>query len=64
LFAWFVFEIFSKKKKLSGEKQRIGRSYDFSAVISWFAERCDLILLMFDAHKLDISGSFSFSCFL
>lgn len=24
---------------LSGEKQRIGRDYDFASVISWFAER-------------------------
>lgn len=43
---------------LSGEKQRIGRQYDFSQVISWFAERCDMILLIFDAHKLDISDEF------
>ncbi|CAM9258941.1 unnamed protein product [Ectocarpus sp. 13 AM-2016] len=40
---------------LSGEKQRIGRDYDFASVISWFAERADLIVIMFDAHKLDIS---------
>jgi EH domain-containing protein 1 len=40
---------------LSGEKQRTQRSYDFTGVISWFAAKCDLILLLFDPHKLDIS---------
>ena len=43
---------------LSGEKQRIGRSYDYTGVVEWFAGRCDRILLLFDAHKLDISDEF------
>lgn len=40
---------------LSGAKQSIGRNYDYDAVMKWFAERADLIIIMFDAHKLDIS---------
>ncbi|XP_068311849.1 EH domain-containing protein 1-like [Pyrus communis] len=43
---------------LSGEKQRTQRAYDFNGVTSWFAAKCDLILLLFDPHKLDVSDDF------
>eukprot|EP00924_Labyrinthula_sp_SR-Ha-C_P005889 snap_masked-scaffold_14-processed-gene-8.12-mRNA-1 protein AED:0.02 eAED:0.02 QI:85/1/1/1/0.66/0.5/4/195/633 len=43
---------------LSGEKQRLGRSYDYAGVVEWFANRSDRILLMFDAHKIDIGDEF------
>lgn len=43
---------------LSGEKQRIKRGYEFEAVVKWFADRVDMILLLFDVSKLDISDEF------
>ena len=39
---------------LSGQKQR-SRNYDYEAVMKWFAERADLIIIMFDAHKVRLS---------
>lgn len=47
---------------LSGEKQRIERTYNFLDVCGWFAARCDLILLLFDPHKLDISDEMKQVC--
>jgi EH domain-containing protein 1 len=39
---------------LSGQKQK-NRAYDYENVMKWFGERADLVIIMFDAHKLDIS---------
>lgn len=40
---------------LAGEKQRINRGYEFESVIKWFSDRVDMIILLFDVAKLDIS---------
>jgi len=43
---------------LSGEKQRLKRGYDFEEVMGWFIEHSAMIILFFDAHKLDMSDEF------
>ena len=43
---------------LAGAKQETNRNYDFTKVMEWFANHCDRILVLFDAHKLDISDEF------
>lgn len=43
---------------LAGEKQRIERNYNFVEIAEWFATRSDLIFLLFDPAKLDISDEF------
>ncbi len=43
---------------LSGEKQRLERNYNFVDIVKWFASRCDLIFMLFDPNKLDISDEF------
>jgi len=44
---------------LSGHHTADDRGYDYQAVMAWLAERADRILVLFDAHKLDISDEFS-----
>ena len=39
---------------LAGKKQTVDRQYSYEDVVRWFAPRSDLILLMFDANKVDI----------
>ena len=43
---------------LAGRKQTEDRQYSYEDVVRWFAPRCDIILLMFDANKVDISDEF------
>ena len=43
---------------LAGRKQTDDRNYSYQQVMQWFAPRADIILLMFDANKVDISDEF------
>jgi len=43
---------------LSGEKQRVKRGYEFETIVRWFADRVDMIIMLFDVAKLDISDEF------
>ena len=50
---------------LSGEKQRIKRGYEFEEVVKWFADRVDMILVLFDAWTcLDPAQGVTWGCHL
>lgn len=39
------------------------RGYDFSKIIKFLSNKVDLIFLLFDANKLDISDEYKQVCF-
>ena len=48
----------AKWVQLNGKTLQVLKKSLFIGVLEWFAERVDRILLLFDAHKLDISDEF------
>ena len=40
---------------IAGERHQKEREYNYPSVLQWFADRADRIILMLDAHKLDVS---------
>ncbi|CAM9166710.1 unnamed protein product [Ectocarpus sp. 8 AP-2014] len=43
---------------LAAEKHGTPRGYPYPEVVKWFADRSDLIFLVFDSHKLDMGEEF------
>uniref|UniRef100_A0A7E4ZX43 Dynamin-type G domain-containing protein n=1 Tax=Panagrellus redivivus TaxID=6233 RepID=A0A7E4ZX43_PANRE len=43
---------------LSGQKQTAAREYDFASVTRFIADKVDMIVLLFDTSKLDISDEY------
>ncbi len=40
---------------LSGERQSVDRGYDMADVIEYFASKADVIIVIFDLNKPDVS---------
>lgn len=46
---------------ISGAKRRLGRNYDYAKVMEWFAYRSDRILIVINAHRVEMSDEFKAS---
>jgi hypothetical protein len=61
----FILCCYNRPGVLSGEKQRIGRVYDFPQVIEWFAERADRYIprrLVRFSSNMELSFLFGLCC--